>query len=84
MKGYLTNKRVLREMMETKVQHTYEFFNTVKDSYRTTAAIKIQFALRKWMKRIKKEREQQKTTKTKKNNTKVQSKGKPTGGNPNM
>jgi hypothetical protein len=41
MKGYLTNKRVLREMMETKVQDTYDFFNTVKDFYRNTAAIKL-------------------------------------------
>ena len=61
MIGYLTNKRVLREMMETKVQDTYDYFNTVKDFYRNTAAIKLQFALRKWIKRIKREREQQKT-----------------------
>ena len=71
-------------MMEKKVENTYEFFNAVKDSYRTTAAIKIQFALRKWIKRIKLAREQQKTSKSKKNDIKVQSKGKPTGGNPNM
>ena len=59
IKGYLGNKKAIRQLMESKVEETALYFKKIADHRLLGAVLKCQFLIKKALKRIRKRKDQE-------------------------